>query len=79
MLRVNYISNVNNTLKSNLSFKAGVQTNYGVKSSGDNIVENGVFTGFVGILKDSPFFSKVSSRAQSIEKGLKETKLDVVA
>lgn len=86
MLRVNSISNVNNTLKSNISFKAGVQTNYGVKVTNDNLVENGIFTGFVGVLKDSPFFrqEQVSSRAESIKKGLNETnlnnkKLDLVA
>ena len=81
MLRINSISNVNNTLKSNISFKAGVQTNYGVKSTNDNLVEKGIFTGFVGVLKDSPLFnfSQVSSRADKIEKGLNETKLDVVA
>ncbi len=81
MLRINSISNVNNTLKSNISFKAGVQTNYGVKVTNDNLVENGIFTGFVGVLKDSPLFnfSQVSSRADKIEKGLNETRLDVIA
>jgi len=81
MLRINSISNVNNTLKNNISFGAGVQTNYGVKSTNDNLVEKGIFTGFVGVLKDSPLFnfSQVSSRADKIEKGLNETKLDVIA
>ncbi len=80
MLKINSISNVNNTLKSNISFGAGVQTNYGVKAVNDNLVENGIFTGFVGVLKDSPL---VSSRAESIKKGLNETgankKLDLIA
>ncbi|MCX4275444.1 MAG: hypothetical protein OSJ27_06650 [Candidatus Gastranaerophilales bacterium] len=81
MLRINSISNVNNTLKNNISFRAGVQTNYGIKSTNDNVVEKGIFTGFVGILKDSPLFNlgQVSSRADKIEKGLNETKLNVVA
>lgn len=86
MLRINSISNVNNTLKSNISFKAGVQTNYGVKVTNDNLVENGIFTGFVGVLKDSPLFKQeVSSRAESIKQGLDGAnlnngqKLDMIA
>ncbi len=54
MLRVNSISNVNNTLK-NISFKAGVQTNYGVQEKTGNLVDQGILTGFVGVLKIHPF------------------------
>lgn len=84
MLRVNYISNVNSTLKSGLSFGTGVRTNYGVKPANDNLVDQSILTGFVGVLKDSPFFSKISSRAESIEKGLNTNevsgkKLDKIA
>lgn len=85
MLRINSISNVNNTLKNNISFGAGVQTNYGIKSTNDNLVEKGIFTGFVGVLKDSPLFDfkqqsqEVSSRADRLEKGLNETKLNLIA
>ncbi len=83
MLRVNPISNVNNTLISNISFKAGVQTNYGVQEKTGNLVDQGILTGFVGVIKDSPLFNfseKVSSRAESIEKGVNETKkLDMIA
>lgn len=83
MLRVNSISNVNNTLKNNISFKAGVQTNYGVQDKTHNLVEQGILTGFVGIVKDSLFGSKeneINSRAESIKEGVNETKkLDMIA
>lgn len=82
MLRVNSISNVNNTLKSNISFKAGVQTNYGVQEKTSNLVDQGILTGFVGVLKDSPLFNfnEVNSRAESIRNGINETKkIDMIA
>ena len=81
MLRVNTISNVNNTLK-NISFKAGVQTNYGVQEKTGNLVDQGILTGFVGVIKDSPLFnfSQINSRAESIRNGVNETKkLDMIA
>ena len=81
MLRVNSISNVNNPLK-NISFKAGVQTNYGVQEKTSNLVDQGILTGFVGVLKDSPLFNfnEVNSRAESIRNGVNETKkLDMIA
>lgn len=85
MLRVNSISNVNNTLKSNISFKAGVQTNYRVQEeTGSNLVDQSILTGFVGVIKNSPLFnfnqSQINSRAESIKNGMDETKkIDMVA
>ena len=76
MLRVNTISNVN------ISFKAGVQTNYGVQEKTGNLVDQGILTGFVGVIKDSPLFnfSQINSRAESIKNGVNETKkLDMIA
>ncbi len=75
MLRINPIKNVNNTLN-HISFKAGVQTNYGLNApaSSKNMVEGGLLTGFVGTIV--PLFTQVQSRAKSIEKGLDETKLN---
>ncbi len=80
MLEVNSINNVNNTLNNrNISFKAGVQTNYGLQapSPKSNMVEGGLLTGFVGTVV--PIFSQIQSRAKSIEKGLEETKLNIMA
>lgn len=77
MLRINQINNVYNT--PNINFKAGVQTNHGVEvpSPKSNMVEGGLLTGFVGTV--IPLFSKVHERADKIEKGLEETKLNVMA
>lgn len=79
MLRINSIKNVHSTLNRNISFKAGVQTNYGIQapSPKENMVEGGLFTGFVGTI--APLFTKVESRAKSIEENLQNTKLDTVA
>ena len=78
MLRINPIKNVNYTLN-NISFKAGVQTNFGIEapSPQSNMVEGGLVTGFVGTIVSS--FDKISSRAESIEKGIEETKLNLMA
>ena len=81
MLRVNTISNVNNTLK-NISFKAGVQTNYGVQEKQAILLTKGILTGFVGVIKRFTFFnfSQINSRAESIKNGVNETKkLDMIA
>lgn len=76
MLKINPIKNVNNTLN-HISFKAGVQTNYGLKAPvNKNMVEGGLLTGFVGTI--APLFTKTQSRAKSIEKGLDETKLNYI-
>lgn len=78
MLRINPIKNVNNTLN-NISFKAGVQTNYGLEapSPNSNMVEGGLLTGFVGTI--TPLFTQIQSRAKNIEKGLEDTKLNLIA
>lgn len=81
MLRVNSISNVNNTLN-NISFKAGVQTNYGLQSNTPTMAENTFIAGFVGALKEGGLLGReVQARAQKIEKGLnnKPGKLDLIA
>lgn len=77
-MKISAIKNVNNTLNK-ISFKAGVQTNWGidVPSPEKNMVEGGLLTGFVGTI--APLFNQIQSRAQSIEKGLNETKLNYVA
>lgn len=83
MLTINAIKNVNNTLNRNISF--GYRSNELVKAptySNDMVEGNigGLFTGFVGTLKSSPLFdSKVKQRAQSINKGLEETRLNLIA
>lgn len=79
MLKVNSIKNVNYTLK-NISFKGGLQTNYGIEAPAPekNMVEGGLLTGFFGTI--APLFSKnVNSRAESIQDGLEKTKLDIQA
>ncbi len=81
MLRVNTKSNVNNTL-TNISFKAGVQTTYGVQEKTGNLVDQVILTGLVGVIKDSPLFNfrQINSRAESIKNGVNETKkLDMIA
>ena len=79
MLRINPINNVYNTLNKNISFKAGVQKNYGLEaaSPNSNMVEGGLLTGFVGTI--TPLFTQIQSRANSIEKGLNETKIEYLA
>ena len=75
MFKINPINNVNSTLNRQVSFGAGVQTNYGVKVPNQpNIVENNLFTVFGGILD-----KLVNSRAKSIEARLNETKLNYIA
>ena len=77
MLAVNQITNVNNT-PNRLSFGKGVQTNFGISapSPKTNMVEGGFVTGFVGTLA---MINKISSRAQSIEKNLNESKINYIA
>ena len=81
MLSINPIRNVNSTLNYTPSFKAGVQTNYGFEAepSNQNMVEGGLFTGFAGIIEKalgSIFTPKVKQRAESIQKGLEDTKTE---
>lgn len=80
MLKIDSINNVYSTLNNkNISFKAGVQTNYGLEAPlpKDNMVEGGLLTGFVGTV--APLFTQIQSRAKSIEKGLDETRLSLIA
>ncbi|MDO5437506.1 MAG: hypothetical protein Q4F80_04850 [bacterium] len=62
-----------------MSFKAGVQTNYGIEAPRpeNNMVEGGLLTGFVGTI--TPIFTQIHNRAKSIEKGIEETKLNLMA
>ncbi len=85
MLAINSIRNVNNTLNRNISF--GYRSNELVKAPAisNDMVEGGIgglFTGFVGTLKNSPLFnfnSAVKQRAESINEGLEKTKLNLIA
>lgn len=79
MLRINQIKNVNNTLKNQPVFKAGVQTNYNVPAPEKNIVEDGLFTVFTSKINEM-FSPQVKSRAKSIEAGLNnDKKFDAIA
>ncbi|MBR1977447.1 hypothetical protein IKA15_04125 [bacterium] len=73
----------NNLIKQNKpSFKAGVQTSYGISYiPKKNVVENGFFEGFLGILKtsNSLFDAKAQQRANSIKEGMEQTSLDFTA
>ncbi len=85
MLAINAIRNVNNTLNKNISF--GYRSNELVKAPtiSNDMVEGGLgglFTGFVGTLKNSPLFnfnSTVKQRTASINEGLEKTKLNLIA
>ncbi len=85
MLAINAINNVNSTLNRNISF--GYRSNELVKApaQSNDMVQGGLgglFTGFVGTLKNSPLFdfnSTVKQRSESIEKGLEKTKLNLIA
>ena len=85
MLAIKAINNVNNTLNRNISF--GYRSNELVKApaQSNDMVQGGLgglFTGFVGTLKNSPLFdfnSTVKQRSESIDKGLEKTKLNLIA
>ncbi len=80
MLSVNAIKNVQSTINNktnnnrNISFKSGVQTNYGadVINNASSIEREGNFlTDFLGTIKQSPlFFEAFFQRQVNIEKGL---------
>ncbi len=75
MLTIAPIKSVNSTIN-NISFKSGVQSNYGANVINNTSVKNeGSFvTDFLGTLKQSPlFFETFIKRQQSIEKGLEST------
>ena len=83
MLSVTPITNVNNTINK-ISFKSGVQSNYGADVINNTSVkhEGSFFTDFLGTLKQSPlFFETFMKRQQSIEKGLNtnQNKIDAIA
>ncbi len=78
MLSISPITNVNNT-PNNVSFGNGVQTNYGISAPSPkaNMVEGGLLTGFVGTV--SPMINKIQLRADKIEAGLNESKINFFA
>ena len=84
MLTVNQIRNVQSTINNkNISFKAGVQTNYRADVINNTTTKNeGSFlTDFLGTIKQSPLFYETFMKRQlSIEKGLNtENKIDAIA
>ena len=75
MLSVTSIKSVESTIN-NISFKSGVQSNYGANVINNTSVkhEGSFVTDFLGTLKQSPlFFETFIKRQQSIEKGLEST------
>lgn len=86
MLAVTQIKNVQNTInRQNISFKAGVRTNYGanvINNTADSKHEGNFLTDFLGTIKQSPFFYQTFfERQESIEKGLdgEKQKLNAIA
>ncbi len=75
MLSVTSIKSVESTIN-NISFKSGVQSNYGANVINNTSVkhEGSFVTDFLGTLKQSPlFYETFIKRQQSIEKGLQTT------
>ena len=84
MLMVTPIKNVQNTINKNISFKSGVQSNYGadVINATDVRNEGSFLTDFLGAIKQSPlFYDTFIERQQAIEKGLEmeQRKIDAIA
>ena len=86
MLKVSPITNVKNTINSNIiSFKSGVQSNYGadlIRTKSDVKHEGSFLTDFLGTIKQSPLFvQSLKQRQQSIENGLsqEQKKIDAIA
>ena len=84
MLTVSSIKNVQSTINNkNISFKAGVQTNYGadVINNTSSKRDSSFVTDFLGTIKQSPLFYETFFKRQvSIEKGLNtENKIDAIA
>lgn len=78
------IKNVQNTINKNISFKSGVQSNYGadVINTTDVRKEGSFLTDFLGAIKQSPlFYETFFQRQESIEKGLnvEQNKIDAFA
>lgn len=83
MLTVSSIKNVQSTINNkNISFKAGVQSNYGADVINNTSSKNdaGFLTDFLGTIKQSPLFYETFLKRQiSIEKGLNtENKINTV-
>ena len=83
MLTVSSIKNVQSTINNkNISFKAGVQSNYGadVINNTSSKYEVSFLTDFLGTIKQSPLFYETFMKRQiSIEKGLNtENKINTV-
>ena len=68
------VKNVQNTINKNISFKAGVRTNYGadvINNTADIKHEGSFLTDFLGTIKQSPlFYDTFIQRQKSIEKSL---------
>ena len=84
MLTVDKISNVQSTINRNISFKSGVQQNYGANVINNTSTkhEGSFLTDFLGTIKQSPiFFETFFQRQMSIEKGLEQeqNKIDAIA
>ena len=84
MLTVSPIKNVQSTINNkNISFKAGVQSNYGadVINNTSSKRDSGLLTDFLGTIKQSPLFYETFMKRQiSIEKGLNtENKINAIA
>lgn len=84
MLMITPIKNVQNTINKNVSFKSGVQSNYGadVINTTDVRKEGSFLTDFLGAIKQSPlFYETFFQRQESIEKGLnvEQNKIDAFA
>ena len=84
MLTVSSIKNVQSTINNkNISFKAGVQTNYGadVINNTSSKRDSSFVTDFLGTIKQSPLFYETFFKRQVIiEKGLNtENKIDAIA
>jgi len=83
MLTVSPIRNVQSTINNkNISFKAGVQSNYGADVINNTSAsrETSFLTDFLGTIKQSPLFYETFMKRQiSIEKGLNtENKINTV-
>ena len=82
MLTISSIKNVQNTINRNISFKSGVQSNYGADVINNTRSKNeaSFLTDFLGSIKQSPlFFDTFMKRQASIEKGLEaENKINTI-
>ncbi len=85
MLMITPIKNVQNTINKNISFKAGVRTNFGadvINETADIKNEGRFLTDFLGTIKQSPlFYETFFQRQKSIENGLntEKNKINAIA